>query len=68
MSRRRAREKRVSEAVIDEAQNGFDLGVDRVMGDKSGFEEGIESLTEGFEGPLSNPCGEITSPQSEADQ
>jgi nucleotide-binding universal stress UspA family protein len=51
----RAREKQAGEAVIDEARKGFDLlvvGIDKVIGAKSGFDKRVEDLTAGFEGPL----------------
>ena len=51
----RAREKQAGEAVIDEARKGFDLlvvGIDKVIGAKSGFDKRVEELTAGFEGPL----------------
>src|SRR3954453_5160987 len=50
-----AREHKAGEAVVDEARKGFDLlvvGMDNVIGAKSGFSENIEDVTTGFEGPL----------------
>jgi nucleotide-binding universal stress UspA family protein len=51
----RARETQTREAVVDEARKGFDLlvvGMDEVIGAKSGFDRKIEEVTTGFEGPL----------------
>ncbi len=51
----RVREKQAGEAVVDEARKGFDLlvvGMDKVIGAKSGFDQKIEDVTAGFEGPL----------------
>jgi nucleotide-binding universal stress UspA family protein len=51
----RAREKQAGEAVVDEARKGFDLlvvGMDKVIGVKTGFDEKIGDVTAGFEGPL----------------
>jgi Kef-type K+ transport system membrane component KefB len=51
----RAREKQAGEAVVDEARKGFDLlvvGMDKVIGAKTGFDEKIGDVTAGFEGPL----------------
>jgi K+:H+ antiporter len=51
----RAREKKAGEAVADEARKGFDLlvvGLDKVIGEKSGFDKRIEDVTVGFGRPL----------------
>jgi Kef-type K+ transport system membrane component KefB/nucleotide-binding universal stress UspA family protein len=50
-----ARENEAGEAVVDEAHKGFDLlvvGMDKVIGAKGGFDEQVEDVTAGFEGPL----------------
>jgi Kef-type K+ transport system membrane component KefB/nucleotide-binding universal stress UspA family protein len=50
-----ARENKAGEAVVDEARKGFDLlvvGMDKVIGARTGFDEKIEDVTAGFEGPL----------------
>jgi len=50
-----AEDKRAGDAVIDEARKGFDLlvvGMEKVIGKRDGFEERIEDVTSGFEGPL----------------
>jgi Kef-type K+ transport system membrane component KefB/nucleotide-binding universal stress UspA family protein len=51
----RAREKKAGDAVVDEARKGFDLlvlGMEKVLGAKDGFDNKIEDVTAGFEGPL----------------
>lgn len=51
----RAPEKPAGEAVVDEAQKGFDLlvvGMEQVIGDEDRFDRRIEDVTCGFEGPL----------------
>ena len=51
----RTRQSKAGDAVIDEAQKGFDLlvvGMDKVIGDKDGFDRKIEDVTAGFDGPL----------------
>jgi K+:H+ antiporter len=51
----RARENKAGEAIVDEARKGFDLlvvGLDKVIGAKSGFDRKIEDVTVGFEAPL----------------
>src|SRR6266567_1982709 len=50
-----ARENKASEAVVDEARKGFDLlviGLDKMIGAKSGFDEKVEDVVAGFQGPL----------------
>ena len=50
-----ARQKKAGDAVVDEAQKGFDLlvvGMDKVTGDNGGFDRKIEDVTAGFDGPL----------------
>jgi Kef-type K+ transport system membrane component KefB/nucleotide-binding universal stress UspA family protein len=51
----RSRNKKAADAVIDEAQKGFDLlvvGMERVLGTEDRFDKKIEDVTSGFEGPL----------------
>lgn len=51
----RARDKKAGDAVVDEARKGFDLlvvGMDKVLGNKDGYDKKIEDMTAGFEGPL----------------
>jgi Kef-type K+ transport system membrane component KefB/nucleotide-binding universal stress UspA family protein len=51
----RVRTDNVANAVAEEAQKGFDLlliGVDKVLSDKEGFDRKIETLAEGFKGPI----------------
>ncbi|OCK57893.1 cation:proton antiporter [Bradyrhizobium sp. LMTR 3] len=51
----RAKSKKPADAIIDEARKGFDLlivGTERVVGAKNGFDERIEDVTAGFDGPL----------------
>jgi Kef-type K+ transport system membrane component KefB/nucleotide-binding universal stress UspA family protein len=50
-----ARENKAGDAVLDEARKGFDLlvvGMDKVLGAKSGFDRKIGDVTAGFAGPL----------------
>ena len=51
----RARQKKAGDAVVDEAQKGFDLlvvGMDKIAGAKEGFDRNVEDVTTGFDGPL----------------
>ena len=55
------RDKKVADAVVDEAKKGFDLlmvGMDKVLGAKDGFDNKIEDVTAGFEGPLAIVAGQ----------
>jgi Kef-type K+ transport system membrane component KefB/nucleotide-binding universal stress UspA family protein len=51
----KARQKKVGDAVVEEARKGFDLlvvGLDKIVSGKEGFDKKIEDVTSGFEGPL----------------
>ena len=51
----RARKRKAGDAVIDEARKGFDLlvvGIDKIIGPEGRFDESVEELAAGFEGPL----------------
>ncbi|ANW05190.1 cation:proton antiporter [Bradyrhizobium icense] len=51
----RAKSKKSGDAIIDEARKGFGLlivGTEKVVGGKNGFDERIEDVTAGFDGPL----------------
>jgi nucleotide-binding universal stress UspA family protein len=51
----KARQKKVGDAVVEEARKGFDLlvvGLDKIVSGKEGFDRKIEDVTSGFEGPL----------------
>ncbi|MFZ2157416.1 MAG: cation:proton antiporter [Bradyrhizobium sp.] len=51
----RARQKKAGEAIVEEAQKGFDLmivGMEKVTGGKDGFDKTIEDVAAGFDGPI----------------